>query len=74
MTFAKLTSKGQVTVPKEVREELKLKAGDMLSYEVNGNIVYLRKVQRFDRAWHGALSGALEEWNTPEDEEAFRDL
>jgi len=36
MVFAKLTSKGQVTVPKEVREKLHLKAGDTLAYELKG--------------------------------------
>ena len=31
MTYARLTSKGQVTVPKEVREQLRLKPGDVES-------------------------------------------
>ena len=74
MVFAKLTSKGQVTVPKEVREKLRLKAGDTLAYELDGNTAHIRKVERFDAPWHNALSATLEEWNSPEDDEAFRDL
>lgn len=74
MTYARLTSKGQVTVPKEVREQLHLEPGDVLSYEVAGEEVRVRKVARFDAEWHRALSGTLEEWDTPEDTEAFRDL
>ena len=74
MTYARLTSKGQVTVPKEVRDRLHLEAGDVLSYEVEGDEVRVRKVGRFDAAWHRALSATLEEWNTAEDNEAFRDL
>lgn len=74
MTYARLTSKGQVTVPKEVRTRLQLQPGDVLSYEVEGDEVRVRKVGRFDAAWHRALSTTLEEWNTPEDDEAFRDL
>lgn len=28
----------------------------------------------FDKAYHAALSATLEEWHSPEDDEAFRDL
>ena len=28
----------------------------------------------FDAPWHEALSMTLEEWNSPEDDDAFRDL
>jgi len=34
MSFATITSKGQVTLPKDVRDRLNLKAGDRLSIEV----------------------------------------
>ena len=51
-----------------------LEPGDLLSYEVEGEEVRMRKVGRFDAAWHRALSATLEEWNSPEDDEAFRDL
>ena len=74
MTYARLTSKGQVTVPKEVRAQLRLEPGDMLSYEVEGDEIRVRKVGRFDAAWHRALNSTLEEWNSAEDNEAFRDL
>ena len=74
MTYARLTAKGQVTVPKEIRERLHLEPGDVLGYEVEGDEMRVRKVQRFDAAWHHALSSTLEEWNSPEDDEAFRDL
>lgn len=74
MTYARLTSKGQVTVPKEVRTRLQLEPGDVLSYELEGDEVRVRKVARFDAAWHRALVATLEEWNSPDDTEAFRDL
>lgn len=39
MPTSTLTSKGQTTVPKEVREALALEAGDKLSWEVHGGRV-----------------------------------
>ncbi len=74
MTYARLTSKGQITVPKEVRAKLGLQPGDVLSYEVEGDGVRMRKVGRFDAAWHRALTATLEEWNSAEDNDSFRDL
>ena len=74
MTYARLTSKGQVTVPKEVRFQLNLEAGDVLSFAVEGGEVRVRKVGLFDPAWHLALSATIDEWNSAEDNEAFRDL
>ena len=74
MTFAKLTSKGQVTIPKEVRLKLGLKPGDTLAYEVDGDTVRVRKAEGFDTAWHRSVGSTLDEWDSPEDDEAFRGL
>ena len=35
MAIATLTSKGQTTIPREVREFLKLKSGDKLEFKIN---------------------------------------
>ncbi len=44
MPTASLTSKGQTTVPKPIREFLKLKAGDRIDFQINSdqNTVTLR--------------------------------
>jgi len=39
--IATMTSKGQVTVPREVREKLGLKQGDGLVFEIEGNTITL---------------------------------
>jgi antitoxin PrlF len=74
MQLSRLSAKGQVTVPKEVRDFLELKPGDIIAYEVQNGTVILRRAEPFDAAFHKALSATLDEWATPEDEEAFRDL
>ena len=74
MLVSKVSRKGQVTIPKKVRESLHANAGDLIEYEVQGNVVMIRRAGPFDCAFHGALSDTLTEWSSPEDEEAFRDL
>jgi antitoxin PrlF len=74
MFARRLSSEGQVTVPREIRQELDLEPGDYVAYEVRDGVVVLRKVQPFDAAFHKTLAATLDEWSTPEDEEAFRDL
>jgi antitoxin PrlF len=71
---SRISSKGQVTIPKKVRETLGATPGDLIAYEVEGNMVTLKRVGPFDAAYHAALSQTLDEWSTAEDEEAFRDL
>lgn len=74
MQTSKLSSKSQVTLPKEVRAALKLHAGDVIAYQIEGDVVSLRRVEPFDAAFHQALNTTLDEWSSDEDEEAFRDL
>lgn len=52
MPAAKLTSKGQITIPKEVREKLGLAPGDRLEFlEEDGRFVVRKKLASspFDR-------------------------
>lgn len=44
---AKLTSKGQVTVPKAVRDALGLKLGDEVVFRVEGNRAVLARTPNF---------------------------
>ena len=71
---SRLSSKGQVTIPSEVRKRLHLEPGDTVIYEVEEERAVLRRAEPFDIAYHAAVSGTLDEWTSPEDEETFRDL
>ena len=71
---SKLSSKGQVTIPKKIRESLRVSPDDWIEYQLQGSVVVMRRAEPFDRAFHPALSEALTDWSSQEDEEAFRDL
>jgi antitoxin PrlF len=72
--FSKLTAKAQTTVPKPVREALRLKPGDALVYEIDGTRVRLAKLTGADEAHLRALQQTLSEWESPEDSAAFDEL
>ena len=69
-----MTSKGQATIPAPARRALRLPAGDRVAFEVANGKVTLRKADPLDRAFLKLAEGAFEEWNSPEDEAAFRHL
>jgi AbrB family looped-hinge helix DNA binding protein len=73
--LAKISSKGQVTIPAEVRKALQVKAGDTLTWDIetDGRIV-VRRLEPIDLAYLSAISGTLSEWHSLEDDEAYRDL
>ena len=75
MKKSKLTIKHQATIPQEIRKLLKLKAGDSLVFEVlPDNTVVIRKGVPFDIEYTKAVSSTLSEWNSKNDEDAYRDL
>jgi AbrB family looped-hinge helix DNA binding protein len=55
MPSASLTSKGQVTVPKVIREQLKVKTGDRLDFVIEGDRIVLRPGTRDLRSLRGVL-------------------
>ncbi len=55
MATSTLTSKGQTTVPKEVREALDLEVGDKLSWQIeNGKVAVTTERPSFFR-WEGFI-------------------
>ena len=58
MLTAKITSKGQITIPKDVRDHLGLRPGERVQFEEKDGIFYLKRTARespFDK-WKGRLA------------------
>lgn len=48
MGKTKVTRKGQVTIPKEIREQLSIKESDNLEVKVVGNSIVMEKLESFE--------------------------
>lgn len=57
MTKARITSKGQVTIPKDIRHQLGLRAGDEIDFVPENGVVRLKKIVSGDpfAKWRGYL-------------------
>ena len=74
MELAKITARGQTTIPKPIREAAGLHEGDVIAFEVEGDRLVVHKVvPGRDEYLHG-LGEVMGEWLSPEDEDAWRDL
>ncbi len=77
MITSKLTSKAQTTIPQAVRTALGVKPGDEIAYAIEDGHVLLTKAAPA-RPRRGAPFedpfATFQEWDTPEDDEAFGDL
>lgn len=75
LTVAKITSKGQTTIPQGVRAALKIGPGDLIAWDVDARgTATVRRVLPMDLDYLRAMEGTLSEWTGAADEEAYRDL
>ena len=73
--IAKITSKGQTTIPQEIRAALKVKPGDLIAWEtLPSGEVRVRKVEPLDLEYLRCLEGTLSEWAGAADEAAYAGL
>jgi AbrB family looped-hinge helix DNA binding protein len=72
--LATLTAKGQVTIPKGIREALGLRQGDRLRWDLDEGGVRIRVVAPLDLAYLQGVEAGLQEWASPADEEAFAEF
>jgi antitoxin PrlF len=69
---SRLTTKAQTTIPQPIRAALRLKEGDELVYQIDGERVILSKAQRekaADDPFH-----AFREWDSAADRKAYAKL
>ncbi len=71
----KITAKAQTTVPQEIRNHLRVAAGDALSWEPGPDgTAIVRRVQPVDIEYLRALEATLSEWDSDSDNQAYNDL
>jgi len=75
MELARVTAKGQATIPKRIREATHIREGDMLAFELDSNNrIIVKRIDPPIDAELAALQATLSEWGSAQDEEAWRDL
>ena len=74
MKVARISTRGQTTIPKSIREAAGLYVGDTLAFETDGEQVVVRKVFQGRNDAAQDVSEAMNEWTSAQDEEAWRDL
>jgi bifunctional DNA-binding transcriptional regulator/antitoxin component of YhaV-PrlF toxin-antitoxin module len=72
---ARVTTKGQTTIPREIRAAMRVSPGDLIAWEPRDDgSATVRRVQPLDLDYLRALDATLSEWASDADEEAYRDL
>ena len=74
MELARVRARGQITIPKRVRAAANLNVGDTLAFVVQADHLVVRKMPVAQNAYLHGLADTLDEWNSPQDEDAWRDL
>ena len=73
--ISRLTSKGQITIPKAVRTALSLAEGDLVAFTVeDGHAVMRRIAMTIEVSDRDAANAQLDEWSGAADADAYRDL
>ena len=70
---ARVTGKGQTTIPVEFRRKAGIHAGDSVEFTYDEGRIVLKKVQPVDVVWNAGQSALMTEWNNPE-EDVYNDL
>jgi AbrB family looped-hinge helix DNA binding protein len=72
--IARVSSKGQMTIPKRIREVAQLAEGDVVAFAVEADRIILRKITSRRDEYLAGVEESLSEWTSAEDEHAWRDL
>ena len=71
--IARVSSKGQTTIPAEFRRKTGIGPNDSVEFVLEGERIVMTKVQPIDRIWNAGQSAMMTEWNK-EEENVYNDL
>ena len=74
MEIARITARGQTTIPKRIRQAAGLREGDAIAFEIEEGRVTIRKIVLDEDGYLRSVAETMSEWNSAEDETAWRDL
>ena len=75
LAVAKISARGQTTIPQEIRRALKIAPGDFIAWAVEANgTATVRRILPLDIDYLRAVKGTLSEWAGATDEEAYGGL
>ena len=75
IAIAKITARGQTTIPQNIRAALYVAPGDLIAWEIGMHgAATVPRVQSMDAGYIRAVGGTLSEWASAGDEEAYREL
>ncbi len=74
LELARVTTRGQTTIPKRIRESVGIRPGDLLAFERIGEELRVRRVSPDSDEYLRAVGETMSEWSSKEDESAWRDL
>jgi antitoxin PrlF len=75
MELARITAKGQVTIPKRIRDAAHIREGNRLSFDFDSNNrIIIKLMDSPVDVELLALQQTLSEWNSSQDDESWREL
>jgi AbrB family looped-hinge helix DNA binding protein len=72
--IARISAKGQLTIPKRVRSKAGLAPGDVMTIAVEDERLILRKLRSDEDGYLRGVQETLGEWLSAEDEDSWRDF
>jgi bifunctional DNA-binding transcriptional regulator/antitoxin component of YhaV-PrlF toxin-antitoxin module len=70
---ARVSSKGQTTIPAEFRRQAGIAAHDSVEFAFEAGRIVMTKVQPIDQVWNAGQSAMMTEWGNM-DEDVYNDL
>jgi len=62
-----VTAKAQVTIPKALREIMRIKRGDKIIFILKKGEVVLKRLGKEEESWLKLAESSFAEWDNPED-------